>query len=118
MIFNQFFSLSYVGIDLFYLLYFIICQRIFLTPWKNFPEWCLSVTVLWVRFLIDHLCAYIFANSHHTVLDIIGSVFSTCSLFYHCWFRVASSTWTVFGFGKTTRWRFQASSESDLEVCR
>jgi len=37
MIYNQFFfSLSYVGIDLFYLLYFIISQRIFNTV-KKFP---------------------------------------------------------------------------------
>jgi len=74
MIFNQFFSLSYVGVDLFYLLYFI-SQRIFNTVKKKFPEWSLSV--------IDRLCAYRFANSHHTVLHIIGSIFYTCSLFYH-----------------------------------
>jgi len=24
-----------------------------------------------------------------------------------CWVRAASSTWNVFWFGKTTRWRFQ-----------
>jgi len=85
MIFNQFFfSLSYVGIDLFYLLHFIISQRI-LNTMKKFPEWSLSVTGLWVCVLIDHLCAYRFANSHHTllVLHIIGSLFYTCSLFYH-----------------------------------
>jgi len=51
--------------------------NVFLTPWKKFPfpKWSLSVTGFWVCLLIDHLCAYRFANSHHTVLHIIGSLF-------------------------------------------
>ena len=58
---------------------FVILRHLstyFLTPWKkHFPEWSLSV--------IDHLCANRFANSHHTVLHIIGSLFYACSFFYH-----------------------------------
>jgi len=32
-----------------------------------------------------------------------------------CWVHVASSTWNVFWFGKTTRLRLQASSESEVQ---
>ena len=71
LIFNQFFSPSYGGIDLFYLLY-IISQRHF--------HHCEKISLC---LLIDRLCAYRFANSHHTVLHIIGSLFYACSLFYH-----------------------------------
>jgi len=35
-----------------------------------------------------------------------------------CWVRVASSTWNISRLGQTNLSRFQASFESNLEVCR
>jgi len=89
MIFNQFF---FTFLCRYWPVVFVTLHHlstyIFNTVKKNFPECSLSVTGLCVCLLIDRLCAYRFANSHHTVLHIIGSLFYTCSLFYHTPFRL------------------------------